>query len=153
MSFGRYGTKPPHIRFELWNLGIKNLETKICKHLARFSDAPGAASYPGHHDDEFGIVPSTDDQLKGRSEAIEVLKRWLDGKQDGLAELNGCPNDHGVTGRGVDHDVGKTRCLTRQSRAEGWYAKCNRRERKVWGECCPACCRALRISIHQKGRG
>ena len=100
---------------------------------------PGAAPYPGEQDDEVGIVPSADNQLKRRSEAIEVLQCRLDWEEHGLAKLHSSPDDDRVARWCVDHDMCEARRLTRQPRAERTYAKGNRREGKVGCECRPAC--------------
>jgi hypothetical protein len=153
MAFWWYGPETPDVGFKLWNLGVKDVQTEVRENLSGFSGTPGAAAYSGEHDDKLGVIPSADDQLKGWSKAIEVLQRWLNGKQDRLAELNGSSNDDGVTWRRVNHDMGEARCLTRQSRAESWYAERNCPEGKVWRKSCPACSRSLWIGVHQKGRG
>jgi len=87
MAFWWYCPETPDVGFKLWNLSVKDVQTEVRENLTGFSGTPGAAAYSGEQDDKLGVSPSADDQLKGWSKAIEVLQRWLNGKQYGLAEL------------------------------------------------------------------
>lgn len=151
MADRRHSTKPPDVRFKLRNLGFKDLEAETREYLASFPDASGPAPYSGQQDDYVWVVSGTHDQLKGRAEPVEVLQCWLDWDKHGLAELHGTPDDDGVARWRVDHDVREASCLTREPGAQCWYPECNRPERKVRCERCPAGSRALWISVYEEG--